>query len=1253
MSLIDDTLGFTSDFARDFMDVRLRRSRSRQVLVQALKRRMLQDVEDILPMSFAEWEDMNGSLFWQLHDDRLERLCRDSPTSSYDFVPPERILENINNVPRSRMRTITGPGKFAFKLLPRNSRLQATRSPDRSHILRSKQKDQVGSEVLSTTFEHENRLKARSNLLGAKVILKEKSTPANEKPPVGDHSLSQDGQRYKTCLKLNFFPSPQHELESKNLGKKYDHTTSPNNKAVENGSESRGRRGRIRQAPIPVPVVHLPSKGQVGGGKDKKATLPSSAQPNVERGKSPAMELRVVVPATGLAGVPQPETYRATQQQNQIAHNKSSTTYPTNVNNSFATAELLSLKQTRNQNVSKLSKANVNIKKLKLVEDRIVNSESNKEQGFQKSLARECISRHLKKLPLTNVIHSVNVPVPKAIATLKPDLVPENTDQIPAKKGFCILHSNVMNLEEASTSFLEASPNESQEAIKRTADQKISSERFEEEFSADKITSAVFTASDDKSLKTRLTETNNFKQTNDQYEKTNSVNLNNHCSAQEISSQDPEVKCIKKATHHKGSVSHMASIAEKHTRDKMSTMEVDRLSNHSDFMSDSVTDLDAFSCRMGSHIADSGSDFNRIYRIPSRDELDFEDAITDFYSSLGGTVSNESATSQPLPKKQIDAEELQPSVNEEHTDSILTVVSRNDETKAEAEPTRSDANNFMLEKKQHGAHSHENEGKIFASGDELFDVADTTKSLNTSDINTVERLPRDQELSCKEEKSWQTRAEDVTESVASEEESEENDYISSDENTDSSNESPLKTKPEEKATESSAKIPRFYYPGGKPRCTDEIKATLRKISEAFQQTGKDRLHRRELTPIAKACGYSEYWKVPVFNAAVKGDSDTVTKSDLISMWKRVSSSCHDDASRFVKMMSKGKKTFLEFHDFLPLMQDIVESHPGLVFLREAPEFHSRYMNTVIARIFYTVNRSWSGQITVSELRKGNFLTILSILDDEEDINAVTDFFSYEHFYVIYCKFWELDTDHDLVIDKLDLCRHANGALSSRLIERVLCGAVTRWDSSDHRAHKMSYVDFVWFLMSEEDKKSHTSIEYWFRCMDMDGDGVISMYEMEFFYEEQMRKLEQLDIEPLPFEDCVCQMLDMVKPRSKEFVTLKDLKICKMAHVFFDTFFNVEKYLDHEQKDPFAPQKDVDSTLTEPSDWEKFAAEEYEILVAEEQATEFNALDLSFDDETDPLIEAEFQKLGLNDVVGQNGPVTTIQLQGDGQTRRLT
>lgn len=73
------------------------------------------------------------------------------------------------------------------------------------------------------------------------------------------------------------------------------------------------------------------------------------------------------------------------------------------------------------------------------------------------------------------------------------------------------------------------------------------------------------------------------------------------------------------------------------------------------------------------------------------------------------------------------------------------------------------------------------------------------------------------------------------------------------------------------------------------------------------------------------------------------------------------------------------------------------------------------------------------------------------------------------------------------------------------------------------------------------------------------------------------------------------MLDMIRPQAGDKISLSDLKKSKMTPIFFDTFFNLEKYLDHEQKDPFAAGKNEEDI----SDWDRFAAEEYEILVAEE------------------------------------------------------
>lgn len=91
-----------------------------------------------------------------------------------------------------------------------------------------------------------------------------------------------------------------------------------------------------------------------------------------------------------------------------------------------------------------------------------------------------------------------------------------------------------------------------------------------------------------------------------------------------------------------------------------------------------------------------------------------------------------------------------------------------------------------------------------------------------------------------------------------------------------------------------------------------------------------------------------------------------------------------------------------------------------------------------------------------------------------------------------------------------------------MIDRIFSGAVTRGPVLKYG--KMTYSEFVWFLISEEDKTHPRAIEYWFRCMDLDGDGFLSIYELEWFYTEQSRRLEAMGIEPLPFKDTLCQVI---------------------------------------------------------------------------------------------------------------------------------
>ncbi|CAF1082393.1 unnamed protein product [Rotaria sordida] len=443
-------------------------------------------------------------------------------------------------------------------------------------------------------------------------------------------------------------------------------------------------------------------------------------------------------------------------------------------------------------------------------------------------------------------------------------------------------------------------------------------------------------------------------------------------------------------------------------------------------------------------------------------------------------------------------------------------------------------------------------------------------------------------------------------------------------------------------------IPRFYFSDehiaiSSTNDTIFIKQ-LRKVQDELFIPKQDKLHAEDFGKLAQLLDLSLYWKAPLFRVCVQDalgsqttitSNTTITYSQFESFWKKICKNNHDNALKFIYLLVHSSSStlptnrqYLTVDDWDYFIQDIIDTHPGLKFLREAHEFHSRYIKTVVARIFYNCNRSWSTKLTIQELRRSNFLQTLDRLEEEDDINRIHDYFSYEHFYVIYCKFWDIDSDHDLLINRDDLAKHNNGTISNKIIDRIFSGAVS--NSQNMKEGKMSYYEFVWFLISEEDKCSPTSIEYWFRCMDIDGDGILSMYELDYFYQEQIHKMEIYGIEYMPFEDCICQMLDLIKPEEENKIRLKDLKRCKLTNIFFDTFINLEKYLANEQKDPFSNLKDPDTP--EVSDWVKYAEVEYDNLTHEDGANDDlddENYDEDFEDENDGNEESKNKKLTGN------------------------
>ncbi len=68
-------------------------------------------------------------------------------------------------------------------------------------------------------------------------------------------------------------------------------------------------------------------------------------------------------------------------------------------------------------------------------------------------------------------------------------------------------------------------------------------------------------------------------------------------------------------------------------------------------------------------------------------------------------------------------------------------------------------------------------------------------------------------------------------------------------------------------------------------------------------------------------------------------------------------------------------------------------------------------------------------------------------------------------------------------------RYDGHSLSRKAVDRIFNQVPRKFKATIN--DKMGFEDFVWYLLSEEDKTTRTSIEYWFKVLDLDDNGIVT------------------------------------------------------------------------------------------------------------------------------------------------------------------
>ena len=90
----------------------------------------------------------------------------------------------------------------------------------------------------------------------------------------------------------------------------------------------------------------------------------------------------------------------------------------------------------------------------------------------------------------------------------------------------------------------------------------------------------------------------------------------------------------------------------------------------------------------------------------------------------------------------------------------------------------------------------------------------------------------------------------------------------------------------------------------------------------------------------------------IFNKVKNDSTARLTKSAFINYYKKYLVNKDEAEMLFHLLKQNPNQDHLTLEDFKPLLSLLLETHPGLEFLKATPEYQERYSETVVYRIFY-------------------------------------------------------------------------------------------------------------------------------------------------------------------------------------------------------------------------------------------------------------------------------------------------------------
>jgi len=168
----------------------------------------------------------------------------------------------------------------------------------------------------------------------------------------------------------------------------------------------------------------------------------------------------------------------------------------------------------------------------------------------------------------------------------------------------------------------------------------------------------------------------------------------------------------------------------------------------------------------------------------------------------------------------------------------------------------------------------------------------------------------------------------------------------------------------------------------------------------------------------------------------------------------------------------------------------------------------------------------------------------------------------------------LDVDHNGMLSKEEFSKYNGGSLTSVTVDRLF--QEYRMYKSDSGGMEMDYKTFLDFVLAMQMKETPQSLHYFWKILDLNKTGELTLYTLNYFFKAVVKKLVELGHEPVKVEDVTNEIFDMVHPTKPGVITLQDLIASGVGHTVVGILTDVNGFWQYDNREMLMAHEEHES-----------------------------------------------------------------------------